>query len=77
LELVFPHAQLAPSGQRVGELPIAALYSCEVAAETSSKFRRVCATRAATIGFFYAMLQKDHATEYQLPVKEIAIPPMA
>jgi hypothetical protein len=34
-------------------------------------------TRAATIGFFYAMLQKDHATEYQLPVKEIAIPPMA
>jgi hypothetical protein len=47
------------------------------AAATSSKFRRVCATRAATIGFFYAMLQKDHATEYQPPVGGIAIPPTA
>ena len=48
-----------------------------VAVATSSAFRRVCATRAATIGFFYAMLQKDHATEYQLPVGGIAILPMA
>jgi hypothetical protein len=50
---------------------------CGVTVAASSIFRRFCATRAATIGFFFAMLQKDHATECQLPVGGIAIPPMA
>ena len=70
MEFVFPHAQLAPGWPTRRRFPIAKLYSCEVAAETSSKFRRVCATRAATIGFFYAMLQKDHATEYHSPLRK-------
>lgn len=36
---------------------------CGVTGATSSVFRRFCATRRALIGFFSALLQKDHATE--------------
>jgi hypothetical protein len=49
------------------------LWLCGVAVTASRDFRRVCATTATLIGFFFAMLQKHHAAEYRALPRELPL----
>ena len=63
--LFLVHRKLAPLTNTQCDSGTIGRSLCGVALGTSSVFRRFCAIRSALIGFFSAMLQKDHAAECQ------------
>ena len=69
-EFVFPHRNSPPSDPRVGDPQSPSCIHARLPLRHQANFAALL-PRAAIIGFFYAMLQKDHATEYQLPLGEL------